>query len=641
MKLRSKIIMGCIGIPVLVMVISTLATVYQIRNQSLAASNELLSRAFEIVIDDLSEKQEKLLTDLRQLASRSDISGKMGFVSEYKSSGDRSFTHNVYADLAKSVFQTAQNAKAWKAAIYDGSGDLAAFAVLGGEMASFGYCREHPNPAFEVSGQKADDGTKKEVWERVNTVVDIAPSFGREIPQRDTVRFEHLGQFLCLAAYTPIIGEVYNKETGALESRQVGVIMIISRLDDAFVRQASKLSGTKINIFIKDALSIGGLPDYKSLDLKNISQTNNQGGLGLNGVMISDADVGDKSYFQGVLPLYGDAEYVGAVAALHSKDVYKANVFRLLQMLGMVAVGCILSIVPVAIAFSNSLSKPVYKVTKGLSNIADRLASAAISAASSGNELAEGASVQAGALEEASSALEQMASMTHQNSENAAQADNMMKGAGRVFDQAGSSMGNLARSMEHIKLAAEETSKIIKTIDEIAFRTNLLALNAAVEAARAGEAGAGFAVVADEVRNLAVRAAEAAKNTAGLIGDTVKRVNGATNLVQETNEEFHRVSAVVLESSGLVAEIAAASQEQAQGIDQINKAVSEMDKVTQHNAANAEESAIASEEMRAQAENMQKFVGELKILVEGETANGNGAKDSLISFLKIRRLPEP
>jgi methyl-accepting chemotaxis protein len=190
-------------------------------------------------------------------------------------------------------------------------------------------------------------------------------------------------------------------------------------------------------------------------------------------------------------------------------------------------------------------------------------------------------------------------------------------------------MQNLTDSMGQIASASEETSKIIKTIDEIAFQTNLLALNAAVEAARAGEAGAGFAVVADEVRNLAMRAADAAKNTSELIESTVKKVEDGSALVTETNTAFSRVAEDVGKVGNLVSEISAASNEQSQGISQINQAVTEMDKVTQQNAASAEESASASEEMNAQAMQMKSNVDHLMVLVGG--GNGNGKAHSKAS----------
>lgn len=283
-------------------------------------------------------------------------------------------------------------------------------------------------------------------------------------------------------------------------------------------------------------------------------------------------------------------------------------------------------VIGLAMAFllTRSITGPIRRVIAGLNDGADQVASASTQVSSASQSLAEGASQQAAAIEESSSSLEEMSSMTRQNAQNAQQANSLMGEARQVIDSANKSMGELTEAMTEISRASEETSKIIKTIDEIAFQTNLLALNAAVEAARAGEAGAGFAVVADEVRNLAMRAAEAAKNTAGLIEGTVKRVKDGSDLMVRTNEAFQQVALSAAKVGELVGEISAASSEQSQGIDQINRAVSEMDKVTQQNAANAEESAAASEEMNAQAEAMKDMVGSLVAMVGG--AHGNGKR---------------
>ncbi len=267
---------------------------------------------------------------------------------------------------------------------------------------------------------------------------------------------------------------------------------------------------------------------------------------------------------------------------------------------------------------------PINRIIVGLNVGADQVASSSAEIAFAGQSLAEGSSEQAASIEETSASLEEMSSMTKQNAGNAHQADNLMKKANQIVDRANESMGKLTTSMEEISNASEETSKIIKTIDEIAFQTNLLALNAAVEAARAGEAGAGFAVVADEVRNLAMRAADAARNTADLIEGTVKKVKDGSDLVNMTDEAFIKVAESAAKVGDLVAEIAEASSEQAQGIEQVNTSVSEMDRVVQQNASSAEESASAAEEMNSQAEQMKGFVRELISLVGGD---GNDAKE--------------
>jgi methyl-accepting chemotaxis protein len=264
-----------------------------------------------------------------------------------------------------------------------------------------------------------------------------------------------------------------------------------------------------------------------------------------------------------------------------------------------------------------SITKPINSVIEGLTESSEQVASGSRQISSASQQLAEGASEQAASIEETSASIEELSSMTKQNADSAEQANKLMTESRQTIAHTNQSMERLTASMREISRASEETQKIVKTIDEIAFQTNLLALNAAVEAARAGEAGAGFAVVADEVRNLSKRAAEAAKNTSVLIETTVKTVHEGAGLVESTNSEFGRVLASATKVEQLVGEIAAASREQAMGIEQVNKAVSEMDKVVQQNAANAEESASASEEMNSRAGELQGFVEELAALVGG------------------------
>jgi methyl-accepting chemotaxis protein len=264
---------------------------------------------------------------------------------------------------------------------------------------------------------------------------------------------------------------------------------------------------------------------------------------------------------------------------------------------------------------TRGITKPINRIIDGLSAGAEQVTSASGQVSSASQQLAEGASEQAASIEETSSSLEEMSSMTKQNADNAGQANQLMSEAKNIVDRAGKSMKEMSQAMDEISESGQEIGKIIKTIDEIAFQTNLLALNAAVEAARAGEAGAGFAVVADEVRNLAMRAAEAAKDTAGLIEGTITKINQGTDLVKTTDEAFLEVAKSSGKAAELVSEIAAASDEQAQGIEQVNQAVTQMDQVTQQNAANAEESASAAEELNAQAESMMDVVGDLIKLI--------------------------
>ncbi|MCU0588172.1 MAG: methyl-accepting chemotaxis protein [Syntrophobacteraceae bacterium] len=236
--------------------------------------------------------------------------------------------------------------------------------------------------------------------------------------------------------------------------------------------------------------------------------------------------------------------------------------------------------------------------------------------------LAEGANRQTGSIEETAASMDEIASMINMSADHASEGNQLMLGTCKVVEQAGQSMALLTASMIEISHASKETSKIIKTIDEIAFQTNLLALNAAVEAARAGEAGAGFAVVADEVRSLALRATQAAQLTASMIEGTVGKIEDGSELVQKTGAEFSQVAESTSKLGELVGRIASASQEQALRIEQVNRAIADMDSVTQQNATDAGESAAASEEMNAHAEQMRAHVASLAGLV-GERGDGS------------------
>jgi hypothetical protein len=260
---------------------------------------------------------------------------------------------------------------------------------------------------------------------------------------------------------------------------------------------------------------------------------------------------------------------------------------------------------------TSSINRSLGSAITQISQITDQTRAAAAQVSASSQSLAEGSSEQAASIEETSSSLEEMSSMTRRNAENAQKANELAKQARQAADKGAADMEALNAAMEAIKVSSDDIAKIIKTIDEIAFQTNILALNAAVEAARAGEAGMGFAVVADEVRNLAQRSAQAAKETAakieGAIGNTAQGVGISSKVTQTLNEIVIKARLV----DELASEVANASREQTSGITQINTAVGQMDKVTQSNAANAEESAAAAQELTAQAELVQQAVGEL------------------------------
>jgi methyl-accepting chemotaxis protein len=278
--------------------------------------------------------------------------------------------------------------------------------------------------------------------------------------------------------------------------------------------------------------------------------------------------------------------------------------------------------VVVSMFIAKSIAQPLIQSIKQLNKSGQLVGEAGEDIFSSSRTLADGAAAQASTLEETSASLEEMSAMTRQNADNAGQANNLMNEVSKVIFSANSSMHELIKAMEDISAASKETSKIIKTIDEIAFQTNLLALNAAVEAARAGEAGAGFAVVADEVRNLAMRAAQAARDTGALLEGTVTKVNEGDLIVRKTAEAFSDATTKATHTTTLVGEITKASQEQAQGIEQLNISVASIDKITQGNAAQADHTSSAAADLNEQADRLKEVSRDLTILVVGREEMG-------------------
>jgi len=285
-------------------------------------------------------------------------------------------------------------------------------------------------------------------------------------------------------------------------------------------------------------------------------------------------------------------------------------------ILGISVIVMIFGVV-IGIIITGGLNKVLRQLAQSLGEGSEQVTAAASQVSSSSQSLAEGASEQAASLEETSSSLEEMASMTKRNAENAQKANDLAKQARAAADKGTCDMQTMNAAMDAIKVSSDDIAKIIKTIDEIAFQTNILALNAAVEAARAGEAGMGFAVVADEVRNLAQRSAQAAKETAGKIEGAITKTAQGVGISKQVAETLLEIATKARQVDELVAEVAGASREQTQGITQVNTAVGQMDKVTQSNAANAEESAAAAQELNAQAITMKDSVTELLRLVGG------------------------
>jgi methyl-accepting chemotaxis protein len=352
--------------------------------------------------------------------------------------------------------------------------------------------------------------------------------------------------------------------------------------------------------------------------------------------------------------LEGSMEKLGDLIETHARDSVEAGHVVAAtgnRVVGGTTLGGAVLAILMGFGFSRSIFAKLTPLVESLSQGSTQTAAAATQVSTASQSLAEGASAQAASLEQTSASLEELASMATRNSENTTQAKALGKEAREVAETGRASIHDMGEAItgiqasgqemsaavEAIRTSSREVAKIVRTIDEIAFQTNILALNAAVEAARAGEAGLGFAVVADEVRNLAQRSATAAKETAGKIEESLRKSDQGVAVSQKVaqhvaavqekavnvEQNLQAIAGKVRQVDEVLAQITSASNEQTQGVRQINTAVTQLDRLTQSNAASAEESASASEQLSAQAKTLEDTVASLRGLIGLRSADSS------------------
>jgi methyl-accepting chemotaxis protein len=306
------------------------------------------------------------------------------------------------------------------------------------------------------------------------------------------------------------------------------------------------------------------------------------------------------------------------ISEINKDEAFESLYFLTYLIIGVAIVGVTL-IALLAWVNAKKIADPLISLMDDLNINSSQVESAAKQVSASSQALAQGATEQASSLQETAAALEEISSMSKHNTDNAQQADVLTTSVKNVSDEGVHAMRQMSEAINAIKKAADETSEIIKSIDDIAFQTNLLALNAAVEAARAGDAGKGFAVVAEEVRKLAQRSAESAKDTEEKIRKSKVLADSGVEFSKLVSTNLVKINENSIKAADLVKEISAASKEQSSGTGQVNIAVVELDKVTQTNAATAEESAAAGEELLAQSKSLDESVAELGRLIFGNS----------------------
>ncbi len=319
------------------------------------------------------------------------------------------------------------------------------------------------------------------------------------------------------------------------------------------------------------------------------------------------------------LVIFNQDEYTGwTIAVVADEEELYHSVHELFVFIILISAAVIGLISIIGYILIHRIISPVNQAAGRIKDSAEQVTYASVQFSSASRELAETVSEQASAVQESSSHIDEMTTGVRQNYERTSHTDQTMNEIKQVIQQANDALSELKKSIDESVAMSQDISKIVKSIDEIAFQTNLLSLNAAVEAARAGETGAGFAVVAGEVRTLAMRSAEAAKNTASMIESTANNIDGEARHVVTVSEAFSKVSREIEKIGSMISDISDASSHQKQGIEQIDAAIKGIETMTRQNAAIAEQTSSSAQEMDHQSETIKAEVLELYKLINGK-----------------------
>ncbi|MDM8518228.1 methyl-accepting chemotaxis protein [Desulfobacterales bacterium HSG16] len=618
MTFRNRLNLIMLGFIVVVMTASTIISAYTIRKQHIESVYSSFDRTFGIVLNELGEIKRKVLLDTTQLISTAKIGAVLKFMDHFKTRSSMKMVREKRLSLISYLYNTAHADNIWMMAVNDADGDPVVFVRMeadGSAIAGFPI-REGKNVSYRIAHIKKGWAKDALSWEKKTEIPFAAEILTQLTQDNDHADFEAIGNYLCCVSIAPASTGVYNESTDTLQQKVVGTVVSIVKIEQPFAVRLAEYTEADINLFTDKGSYAGTIE--KNADLarkargKNLKMREYKG----RKVSIDEIDMNEKPCARGILEL-GSKDRPGAIVAIFSYDEALENTEQIVTVLLITAVCCFALSMLLMIPMANKITRPVHQAIAILDKGAAQVAAASGQVSSSSQHLARGVSEQAASIEQTFSSLEQMSSMTKLNADNADHADKLTRDTYDIIENAAKSMNKLTASMSLISEASEETSNIVKTIDNIAFQTNLLALNASIEASRAGEAGTGFAVVAQEVRSLALKTAVSAKETAALIEKTTDMVRDGSALVSKTDSLFTSVSASSKKAAQLIAEISSASKEQAQGIEQINQAMAGMDDVTQNNAANSQESASAAEQLNAQAEQIMHVVREMLRLFDG------------------------
>jgi PAS domain S-box-containing protein len=446
-SLKSKILIGVPVIFIAVMLIITVVVSVILSKQNRKTANTLLQNTLNIVRYTISERREELLFDSYQMASSGDIGGKVKYIVESNPHFEYDTIRPTYVKITTGIYDIGITAGMWKANVYDINGDLMSFIVIEEKGSTLGHI--HNREIIEIASLKPNEKLTRQSWHRQNSLpVGTEGRFSEAIPDKEEVHFELIGDSLCLVAYAPIMGKDYNPVTEKIEAKRIGTIVTAQKLDNAFVKKMSELSGTDINIFAADILIAGTYADYRKFDFGGFEDDERGCALATHSVTFNSVDLTDGSYFQGILPIYHDSKCVAAIVSLYSEDIAKAGTVQIIKLLSLIYLVGILLIVPITIlVVVRGIINPIARIASMMREIAHKKDFTKMLNIESQDEIGE------------------LASSFNEMSENLRQSTTSIDNLNREIDERRKAQERLHKAEERYRIQFEEALDAIYVAD--------------------------------------------------------------------------------------------------------------------------------------------------------------------------------
>lgn len=368
-RLRNKLLLSIAAVSVVVALASMLAVSFVVRQQHLNQSNALLQKASRIINDSLDERKENQLIAARRLATQSKLGSTIWYLAQYAQSDiDRETLFTTYQQLVMDTYKLGRTGKFTKTAIYDASGNLVSFALLDRGDELVGYVDRFSHPMFQVSSLKNGDEISRKSLIPNSTVANLEMNFGAPIPKQENIHYAVVDGFLAIESYVPILDLAFDAKTGKQEIKQLGLLATVQTLDQKFVEHLSRLTDTKINIFTPRGYSVGNLVSYHALDWNGVEMPKS---AKIAEMVFNEIVVGGVGFYQSLIPLFANQQVVGTVVALHSKEIVRKDIWQMIQILALIAVACLIFILPFVWYFTNSITQPLItlgRVFRGVAN---------------------------------------------------------------------------------------------------------------------------------------------------------------------------------------------------------------------------------------------------------------------------------